>query len=176
MEIIKLEERGLSSALLGLSLSYNCPEDHDMIRVANKLFNKEGGHNVFLEQIQVWLDIDAPRYWWQQFDRYRVGTTRQSESTMHTLTKRPLTQMDFENHIPEEWLEQLNALIALKDWQTCKELLPESFLQRRIVTVNYKSLRNMVKQRQEHRLPEWQFFCKKILELIEHPEWLGDLK
>jgi thymidylate synthase ThyX len=172
MEVKLLTEHGLEEALLGLSLSYNCAEDKDMLKVANKLAHQDGGHNVFLEQIQCWFDIDAPRYWWQQFDRYRVGTTRQSESTMHTLTKRPLEQRDFEGGVPELWLNELNEIILRKDWAKAKRLIPEAFLQRRVVTINYKSLRNIVKQRKTHRLREWVYFCTCIEDTIKQPEWL----
>jgi thymidylate synthase ThyX len=91
---------------------------------------------------------------------------------MHTLTKKQLTHGDFEIKIPDAWLEHLNILIAEKDWGKAKTLLPESFLQRRVVTINYKSLRNIVRQRQNHRLKEWVFFCESIKQQINHPEWL----
>ena len=169
MQVIKLSEHGLHEALLGLSLSYNVELN---IRIAHKLANQDGGHNVFLEQIQCWFDVDAPRYWWQQFDRYRIGTTRQSESTMHTLTKRYLTQDDFQGGIPDDWLDLLNAGIDKKQLDHVKQLLPESFLQRRVVTINYKSLRNIVRQRQTHRLKEWQVFCESVKQQIDYPEWL----
>ena len=142
MKIEVLNETGLQEALLGLSLSYNCPPDKDMLVVANKLFDKEGGHNVFLEQLQIWVDINAPRYWWQQFDRYRVGTTRQSESTMHTILKKELTQDNFSVVVPYDYLNYLNELRESKHLDILKALLPEGFLQRRVCTINYKSLRN----------------------------------
>lgn len=172
MHIIRLTEHGLEQALVGLSLSYNCPPGHDMMRVANKLANKDGGHNVFLEQIVCWLDIDAPRYWWQQMDRYRTGTTRQSQSTMHTLTKRLLHEKDFAAGTAAEVIALVNQCIASGDFDGAKKNLPESFLQRRIMTINYKSLRNIIWQRHNHRLKEWQAFCDHVLEQVDHPEWL----
>ncbi len=70
-----LHEHGSQEALLGLSLSYDSEPN---IKVANQLAHKQGGHNKFLESIVVWLDITAPRYWWQEFDTYRIGITKQS--------------------------------------------------------------------------------------------------
>jgi len=139
MNVRILEEHGYSSALLGLCLSYNQDPEH-MPAVAQKLRFKGDGHNKFLESIAVWMDIDAPRYFWQQFDTYRIGVTKQSESTMHTMTARPLQQDDFEHPIPEAHLKHLNVLIADQQWQTAKQDLPESFLQRRIVCLNYMIL------------------------------------
>ena len=83
----KLEEAGYQSALFGLSLNKNQPLEN-MPDVAKKLCNKSGGHNKFLESIIIWLDVTAPRYWWQDADTYRLST-KQSQSTNHTILKRP---------------------------------------------------------------------------------------
>lgn len=50
-----------------------------------------------------------------------------------------------------------------------KKILPESFLQCRIVTMNYEVFKNIYKQRKNHKLPEWQEFCKQLLEQL--PEY-----
>ena len=171
MRIQVLEESGLSHALLGLSLNKNQPLDN-MLTLSDKLASKDGGHNKFLESIAVWLDITAPRYWWSQLDTYRAGVTKQSESTMHTGMKRLLTQEDFESSIPQTMLDTLNISIEHKDFQTFKNLLPESFLQRRIVATNYKALRNIYQHRVTHNLPQWQRFCNYIFTHIERGEWL----
>lgn len=172
MRVVLLREEGLTEALLGLSLSYNCPTDHDMLKVAHKLANKDHGHNKFLESIVLWLDITAPREWWQQFDTYRVGVTRQSASTMHTLTKRLLTAEDFAEGVDSRSIAILNEYIAHKDWRGAKRNLPEGFLQRRIVCTSYKALRNIVRQRIDHRLSEWAVFCDEMLGQVKYPEWV----
>jgi hypothetical protein len=172
MKVQVLREAGYEEALLGLSLSYNQPVEK-MSRVANRLYCHDDGHNKFLESITVWLDIVAPRYWWQQFDTYRVGMTKQSESTMHTLMKRPLAQNDFEHPIHPATLERLNDLIAVRDFETVKIELPEGFLQRRVVCTNYKVLRHVITQRLRHRLPEWIFFCQEIVTKLEYGIFVG---
>jgi len=173
MRVQIIEQHGYSSALLGLSLSYNRDPAH-MPAVAEKLRFKGEGHNKFLETISVWLDIDAARYFWQQFDTYRIGVTKQSESTMHTITSRRLQQSDFEHPIPEAHLQHLNALIADEQWQAVKRDLPESFLQRRIVCLNYMTLQRMIRQRKTHRLAEWRTFINEVLRQAEHPELLTE--
>lgn len=173
MKIKILDERGYEFAMLGLSLSHN-QDPAKMPEVAQRLALKGGGHNKFLESIVLWLDITAPRYWWQEFDTYRVGMTKQSESTMHTITKRPLTQEDFEYPIPEEILVYLNNLITIKDWKRVKGLLPESFLQRRIVSTNYMTLQRIIRQRETHRLEEWHQFVDEVLAQAQHPEFLKE--
>ena len=171
MKIHVLREAGYYEALLGLSLSYNRPVE-EMEDVALKLCNKDGGHNKFLESIVVWLDITAPRYWWQQFDTYRVGVTKQSESTMHTILKRPLTQDDFEGDISWDTLAHLNLLIEGKELDQVKRELPESFLQRRVVCTNYKALRHMINQRYNHKLIEWRWFCEEMYHRLNRREFI----
>jgi hypothetical protein len=116
--------------------------------------------------------LTKSRFWNTELDTYRVGITKQSESTMHTLLKRPLAQKDFERPIPETALHLLNGLIAEKRFNEVKTLLPEGFLQRRIVCANYKTLRHIVGQRHDHRLPEWQAFIQEVLAQVEHPAYL----
>ena len=91
---------------------------------------------------------------------------------MHTLTKRELVQEDFEDEIPECILEELNKQIRNKDLETVKTLLPESFLQRRIWCLSYKTLCNVIHQRDKHKLKQWQLFKKEIKEQIKYPEFI----
>lgn len=170
-----MHETGYEEAKVGLGLSYNQPTDN-MHRVAMRLANRDGGENKFLESLAIWLDITAPRWWWQEFDTYRTGITKQSSSTVHTLTKRPLTQGDFNRPIPPETLHRLNQLIEAKDLEAAKNELPEGFLQRRIICTNYKTLRRMILQRHDHRMPEWAEFCRAILAQVQHPYFLPSLK
>ena len=174
MKVTILKEAGYEEALLGLSLSFNRPWS-EMVRVSKGLYNKDGGHNKFLESIYVWLDVTAPRYWWAEADTYRLST-KQSESTIHTGMKSTLTQEDFEGGmIQEDYLYYLNLLIEAGDFLTYKKSLPESFLQRRIWVVNYKTLRNILWQRKNHKLPEWGLFFTEILSNIEHKEYFKDI-
>jgi len=173
MKVRIIKEHGYSSALLGLSLSYD-QDPARMSSVAEKLRFKGDGHNKFLEMIVVWMDIDAPRYFWQQFDTYRIGVTKQSESTMHTMTARPLQQDDFEHPIPKAHLQHLNALVADERWQMVKRDLPESFLQRRVVCLNYMILQRIIRQRKTHRLAEWRTFIDEVLRQTEHTELLDE--
>lgn len=172
MKVTVLNECGYEEAILGLSLSYNKnPEDLKHV-TALKLSMLDGGHNKFLESIVVWIDITAPRYWWQEFDTYRVGMTKQSESTMHTLMKRPLTQDNFSTLIHEDVLRLLNYYQEYRMFYDLKATLPESFVQRRVVCTNYKTLRNIFKQRRDHKLPEWQEFIKEVKRQVQYPELL----
>ena len=136
--------------------------------------------------IQVWADFDMPRYWWSEFDTYKIGTTANSCSTMHKLLNRntPITEDMFVTceedsdwwNITIERLEQLrqeykHIQSTTKDSATmnrllvrAKRLLAEGFLQMRTVDTNYAELRNMYFQRRYHRLKEeWSdTFCEWI--------------
>lgn len=171
MEVKVLREAGYNEALLGLSLSYNQPVEK-MPRVASRLCDKGNGHNKFLESIAVWLDIHAPRYWWQQFDTYRLGMTKQSESTMHTMLSQPLSASDFEGEICQETIARLNTLLEQGEFLRLKRELPESFLQRRVVCTNYQTIRRIVSQRARHSLPEWQVFCDTLHTQLELHEFI----
>ena len=179
-----MNEEGYHEALTGLSLSYNRPVS-EMKNVADKIY-ANGSHGKFLESISVWLDITAPRYWWQEFSTYRIGTSCNSESTMHTIFKRELTQEDFVRPILQANLDWLNHLISCyKDhkeknltwnikntFMEIKNNLPEGFLQRRIICTNYKTIRHIINQRENHRLEEWKVFCEYLKENCRYSEWL----
>ncbi len=138
-------------------------------------------HAKWMRQVYAWVDITAPRFWWSEFDTYKIGTSANSESTMHTITKKVLSLSDFE--LPERlaghaelakafktYLDVLNSAIAGynlpvemegdKEWkeecfQIIKAFLPESFVQTRTVCISYAALANMYAQRKNHRLPQW---------------------
>lgn len=165
------EITGIGFALEGLALSYNSTPSST---VADRLSHKGGGHNKFLESITVYQDITAARDWWSQFDTYRIGITKQSQSTMHTLTKKPLTQDNFAIRIKESYLDYINNLIeANEPISKIKKALPEAFLQRRFVCTNYLTLQKIYSQRHKHKLGEWKLYCSHLL-TYPHPNWIGE--
>ena len=130
----------------------------------------------FMRQIFVCVDITAPLYWWKEFDTYKVGTVSNSTSTMHKLASTKITMDcfemgDFTNIVSDEplktiWLDLIDKLEYLrfrynetKDkryWKELIRLLPESWLQKRTITMNYENIRNMYFQRRNHKLTEWK--------------------
>lgn len=185
MKVRVIKESGYVEAIFGITLSYHAAFI-EAAKVAKRLASKDGGHNKFLESIAVWIDLEAPRYFWQQFDTYRVGMTKQSESTEHTILKRELTIFDFEEEddVYPELVRHINIDILEAQriperrntiLRRVKANLPESFLQRRILTTNYKTLRNIFRQRLYHKLPLWQKFIYDTYEGLEHPEFVEDI-
>lgn len=172
MKIEILEEHGFESAMRGLARSFN-QDVSKMPTVALNLSPKDMGHNKFLESMVVWVDIEAPRFWWSEFDTYRVGVTKQSDSTMHTLKRQRLTQSNFEYDLDVDYLDYLNRLIDLDfDIHEIKNALPDGFIQGRTICINYKALRNIILQRRNHKLPQWHVFCYAMKKL-KWAEYLG---
>ena len=176
MKVEVLEEHGHYCAMFGMRLSYSEMEgvdwrayDNKSRELAKRLSVKDGGENKFLEAVSVWIDIDAPLYWWQQMDTYRCGISKQSESKMHTLTKRPLTAADFEGDIDTPIIQGVNDYIAAEQFEYALRHLPMSFLQRRIVATNYKALRNICLQRRGHKLREWGVFVEAMETQLDWP-------
>lgn len=177
--------RGMRNPMKSWNRSDSCFSfDNDLVSIGNddmrlmKLLIKAGpADRKFLRQIFVSVDIEAPLYWWKEFDTYKVGTVANSESTMHKLATTPITLKCFEmddakdvritNNIKvSSWaaitvkmLEKLRLkYLETKDVRYWKELirwLPESWLQKRTVTMSYENIRNMIAQRKNHKLNEW---------------------
>jgi hypothetical protein len=145
-------------------------------RLALSLIKAGRSHRKFLRQIQVWWDITIPRAIWQEMDTYKVGTVRNSCSTMHKLGSRDLDDSDFENgEVSSEQLELINLLAAEyradktpeRLWRL-KMHLPESFLQKATYSCNYETALAMWLDRKGHRMPEWsgdKGICATILSL-----------
>lgn len=58
----------------------------------------------FRRMIVVYVDITAPMYWWKECDTYKVGTVRNSCSTMHKIHAKEFTLEDFSTeHLIDEF-------------------------------------------------------------------------
>lgn len=191
MYIRTVEVAGIQSALYGMRHPMNSWDRGDTIssalgtqigsndlKLAQTLIKGGPEHCKFMRQIQVWADINMPRYWWSEFDTYKFNT-KNSCSTMHRLLH-PTTKItkDLFCYDPEEE-EIMTAIVnrldklrtdyleaeTFKDkvaiLRRAKQILPESFLQMRLVNTNYAELRNVYFQRKNHKLQEeWNdTFC-----------------
>lgn len=68
--------------------------DNDLA-LMKKLAVAGGPHAKYMRYITVYFDINAPMYWWKEFDTYKVGTVRNSCSTMNSIMKKPFEVSDF---------------------------------------------------------------------------------
>jgi len=149
--------------------------------LSEKLQKAGPEHAKHLRMIMVWADISAPRYWWMEFDTYRYGVEKVSCSTMHKLMSRELTTDDFETDAKHSYallstVCEINTRIGMYHseedpeakkaiWREIIQILPQSYIQKRTVMMSYAALRNIYRQREGHKLKEWQ----------EFREWCEDL-
>ena len=194
--IEKTEIFGWEAAIRGMRNSFNSWDKSDSrynadsgkyevgpadIELMDRLSRSGPSHAKFLRYINVTLDITAPRYWWAEMDTYKVGTVRNSCSTMHKVQAKEFERADFScEHLDEESLAALDTLISVMnrardrfnncgknkdDWWQMIQLLPASLNQKATVQLNYQVLQNIYFTRKDHRLDEWHTFCRWIEEL-----------
>lgn len=58
--------------------------------LAMRLRNAGKDHRKFMRMVVVYADWTAPISWWKEADTYKVGTVRDSCSTMHKITSKPI--------------------------------------------------------------------------------------
>ena len=78
--------------------------------------------------------------------------------------------IDVLNYARELYLETQDK----KYWWQLIQLLPQSYNQRRTVTLTYENLLNMVSQRRGHKLDEWHDFCDWVFTLPYAEELLKE--
>lgn len=67
------------------------------LALMKKLIAAGSDHSKFMRMIHVQCDWEAPLYWWKEADTYKVGTVRNSCSTMNKITEHEFT-MDMFAH------------------------------------------------------------------------------
>lgn len=194
--IDKVEVFGWEAAIRGMRNSFNSWDKSDSrynpqtgeyavgdadAELMGRLSRSGPSHAKFLRYIIVSLDVTAPRYWWAEMDTYKVGTVRNSCSTMHKVQAKEFERSDFScEHLDEESLHTLDILISTinkardrfnnggknkDDWWQMIQLLPASLNQKATLQLNYQVLQNIYCTRKDHRLDEWHTFCRWIEQL-----------
>ena len=153
------------------------------LKLMKQLAKAGSVHAKYRRMITVTCDITAPLYWWKEFDTYKVGTVRNSCSTMHKIADKAFTYDDFSTEhiggVPncdplycsafETIIEVLNearhCYLDTRDkayWWQMIQLLPSSYNQRATVQLNYEVLTGIYRWRKDHKLDEWYTFCKWV--------------
>ena len=154
-------------------------------------------HSQFLTGIRVNFDLTCSNKMWVEAERYRFLEFVSSQSTMHRITKFDLNQA-YNRYVDKriveimkEKIKEYNAFIEVREAakghpeivaelnKILKEMYleilysnPAGFTLTARMTTNYRCLRNIYKQRKDHRLPEWREFCKWIETLPYAEEFL----
>ncbi len=173
-----------------------CIGENDL-KLMKNLVRAGTDHSKFMRMINVTVDITAPRYWWTEFDTYKVGTVRNSCSTMHKIHAKEFEIDDFSHdHLIPETIEDggichVSPLYALashiellnfyrskyvetKDkqwWWQMIQLLPQSYNQKATVQLNYAVLRSIYhSDRKHHKLDEWRIGFMEWIESLPYSE------
>ena len=162
---------------------FSCKIGQNDLDLMKTLIKAGTEHRKFLRMLHVQMDIEAPLYWWKEFETYKIGTVSNSCSTMHKIAAKEFTLDDFSHErigdVPncdpmyyaalEGTIMALNearrCFIDTKDkkyWWQMIQLLPSSYNQLRTVDLNYEVLLNQYFQRKEHKLDEWRIYCEQI--------------
>ena len=168
--------------------------------LCKRLIKAGSADRKFMRMIHVQADVTAPLYWWKQADKYCVGVTTNSTSTMHKIADKEFTLDDFSHdnlisdgtNILKDLIDALNdcreAYINYdKDinliskeitskkhiWWQMIQLLPSSYNQMRTIDLDYETLFSIYHQRKNHKLNEWVTFCEWIETLPYMKEFLN---
>lgn len=123
--------------ILNFSKSYHVKIHPKDMALMSTLVRRGDEHAKAIRGLVVYAEIDAPIYFYRELETYRIGRERLScNSTMH---------------------QQCKGLSgdALTE---AKATMPMGTMQKTVDMFSYQSLRNIVKQRHNHRLPEWHTF------------------
>ena len=160
----------------------------DDLKLMKQLVAAGNDHSKFMRMIHVQCDWEAPLYWWKEADTYKVGTVRNSCSTMHKIMEHEFTLDIFAHeHLKsralntlEDTIDELNywreyylSIVeqnvpgadtkAKEIWWQIIQLLPSSYLQKATMDFNYAVLRNMYHSRKAHKQDEWrEDFCNWV--------------
>lgn len=193
-----LDVRGFEQAIKGMRNSRNSWSRMDSVddivgpndlKLMNRLFRSGTEHRKYARMITVWIDINAPLYWWKEFDQYKIGTVSNSCSTMYTLMNKPFELEDFSfdkldaygdyaqrviddlNELREQCLKETDPKIKKELWYAIVQLLPESYNQTRTIMMNYEVVARIIQQRKGHKLKEW----KQLIDVLKLLPYINDI-
>ena len=157
------------------------------LELMKKLAASGADHRKFMRMIVVYADITSHHTWWSEFDTYKVGTVRNSCSKMHKIHVKEFTGEDFSHEgitelggaaeetfnlvltTLEKLRKSFNDTGEKKYWRALIELLPMGYNLKATLMLNYEVLSNIYHSRKNHKLDEWQDFCRWV-ETLPHSE------
>lgn len=123
------------------------------------------GHDNWLSGIVVQFDLTCTIKMWTEFERYHFAQIVSSQSTMHRLERFDIDTQCIE-HVDKRVLDAFKAIKAEYEAEPSSEnrlkmlySCPVGLKLTARITTNYRQLKTMFAQRQNHRLPEWRLLC-----------------
>lgn len=184
VQVYDLEE-SLKAAGYPMRTSTNWKESEEACLKRAKNLSRaadwQGAHDQFLTGIRVSFDLTFSNKAWVEAERYRFLEFVSSQSTMHRITKFDLEDQ-YNEYVDKRVIkimkQKINAYNKMVDRVKQGEKVDSEALERQYLrilytnpagfmltarlTTNYRCLKNIWRQRRNHRLPEWREFCKWI--------------
>ena len=163
-------------------LNYFCIGEKDL-NLMRMLYKAGTEHRKYLRMVTCTMDITCHHTWWAEFDTYKVGPVRNSCSKMHKIHVKEFVKEDFSTEgidecgglISEtmdvviktlEWLRVMfNETHDKKYWRAIIELLPMGYNIKATVQMNYETVFNIIRQRENHKVYEWVQFVDVLKSL-----------
>lgn len=148
------------------------------MKLCKQLISGGQVHSKFARYIMVTLNITASFDFWKEYDTYKISTVSNSCSTMHTITKQPITIENFStadlreidiSYLKTNIIPYLNGIIndeslsTLEKTRILSKLNLLGFEQKRTVQLNYEVLHNMYVWRKNHKLYEWRYLMNEYV-------------
>lgn len=115
-------------------------------------------HAKYRRMIPVFLTINAPLYWWKEFDTYKVGTVANSCSTMHKIHSKEFTMNDFS----VERIEGMEAKRAMQSVVNALNHARDNFL-----TATDKLKRtDLTEAERKHTTAQRKYFFDTMIQLL----------
>lgn len=198
IKISNVEVFGWNAAIRGMRNPMNSWDKSDSIvdctglyeigendlKLMKNLVKAGTDHSKFLRMIHVQFDMEAPLYFWKEFDTYKVGTVRNSCSTMHKIHAKEFDWDDFSTeHLCERSTHALSHVIDVlnifrgdylidkskDDWWQIIQLLPSSYNQKATIDLNYQVLRTIRNgDRKTHKLDEWRIGFMEFIDSLPY--------
>ena len=179
---LPMESTHLSDSTFEGKVEIIGPKDMEL---ALNLVKAGSDHRKFLRQILVSAVVEAPWYWWKEYETYQVGTTEVSSSQMHKLGTRELTtedikidiwdraslnMLDLINQKIREYQQTQNILLKKQKWRAMIQIISGSFIYTRSITLNYEVLLNQYRSRKNHKLVEWHQYLEYMKTYLPYPQ------
>lgn len=143
------------------------------IKLARKLIKGGTVHSKFERMIVLYINLTASFDFWKEYDTYKVGTVANSCSTMHTISKHPLSIENFSTsdltdkdiEFMKKNIEYYNSIVndpnitKLEKTRRLSKINMLGFEQKRTIELDYCTIASIMKWRHNHTLKEWRDLC-----------------
>ena len=142
---------------------FSCKIGQNDLDLMKTLIKAGTEHRKFLRMIHVQMDIEAPLYWWKEFDTYKVGTVANSCSTMHKIAAKEFDVNDFSHeHIEELDGDEYNMSY---DWLLCTvDIL--NYYRKKYNAASQKLSRDITDAERKHVLAQRKLFWWQMIQLL----------